>query len=508
MTETIEEAVKLILNYTHASGGLQVRIPPLVYASLARGGKSTFLILLFDRLKVEGFAPIFISFLSRVVRPGETASQMLNRYIALQMCDPVSGECAANAVVDELELYAHIDRTSEGRGVILLIDELNKLGLPLDAVAAQSLKDYWLDRSNRFMVFTSHVPLDLDASSQTGVVARSPRASSVLSSGPGPSSSRTIVTVKHPRCLDPGTLSEMFLPSLVSVTPAEVSLYGGIPSLVYSAKTEPRSLQMRFAERGLLVRDSQEATVVQVLQKFITAVLTGQQQMYIGSFYEFGVVPAPGEIQWPIFYLQQILDLFPDGRNLKLADLIERDLTTYASRTGSGLDWELIVQVAILMQCLDAKVNEGSGPFDIVASGEQVFRIETFQLAHTVVDAEQANKVLDDFIYRCQRGTIVVATPGFVSFPVVDGFVYFKESNENVRKIAYQVKLGRAYPADAVPSFLESGILVRGKPPSKSAERGRWKYHSDSQIDRLLGASLRDLKPAAWPEHPLVDDLV
>lgn len=219
----------------------------------------------------------------------------------------------------------------------------------------------------------------------------SPRASSVLSSGPGQSSNRTVVTVKHPRCLNPGTLSKMFLPRMISVTPAEVSLYGGIPSLVYSAKTELRSLQNRSHERAYLVQDSQEATVVQVLQKFITAVLTGQQQTLISSFYEFGVVPAPGEIQWPIFYLQQILDLFPDGRDLMLAELIEHDLTTYASRTGSGLDWELIVQVAILMQCLNAKVNNGTGPFDIVGAGEQITRIVTFQLMHNVVNANQAD---------------------------------------------------------------------------------------------------------------------
>lgn len=109
-------------------------------------------------------------------------------------------------------------------------------------------------------------------------------------------------------------------------------------------------------------------------------------------------------------------------------------------------------------------------------------------------------------MYRCERGTIVVATPGFVSFPVVDGFVYFKESNENIRKIAYQVKLGRAYPKGGVPDFLESGILVRGKPPSRSGEQGSWKYLNDSEINCLLGASLRDLKPDAWPEHPLVDN--
>lgn len=154
MADTLQEAMKLILEYTPCKGGLQLRIPPLVYASLARGGRSTFLILLFDRLKVAGFSPIFISFLSRIVRPGETISQVLNRYIALQMCAPVSHEDAVNAVVDELELNKHIDLTSAGRGVVLLIDELNKLGLPLDSVAAQCLKDEWLDKSNRFLVFT------------------------------------------------------------------------------------------------------------------------------------------------------------------------------------------------------------------------------------------------------------------------------------------------------------------------------------------------------------------
>lgn len=245
--------------------------------------------------------------------------------------------------------------------------------------------------------------------------------------------------------------------------------------------------------------------VTQVLKNFVTAVLTGEQQELIEMFYEFGIVPGPGKIQWPIFYLERLLNLFPDGKDLNLTDLINRDLCTYASRTGSGLDWELIVQVAILLQCLNAKLNNGDGPFGIVGAGEEVSTIVTLPLFDNVTDVNGANIVLNEFMYSSAIGTIVVSTPTYSSFPIFDGFVYFKESNQNVVKIGYQVKLGRAYPTSDVPDFLHSGVLVRGRPPSKSGERGSWKYYSDYEIDNLLGASLQGLKPSVWPEHPQQD---
>lgn len=161
VTTTISQGLSRVEQMVVAGGQLE-RIPPLVYACMARAGKTTFLFQLYDVLKSRGMAPIFITFLDFVRRDGESASQAITRMIALQLMGPLPADEARCLVINEEALWAHIDASSDGKPVVLLIDELNKVGLPLDAIASDMLKRQWLDRPNRYLVVTSHVPLDLD----------------------------------------------------------------------------------------------------------------------------------------------------------------------------------------------------------------------------------------------------------------------------------------------------------------------------------------------------------
>jgi hypothetical protein len=206
-------------------------------------------------------------------------------------------------------------------------------------------------------------------------------------------------------------------------------------------------------------------------------------------------------IQWPIIYIRLILELFEDSKDLLLGDFIgdlfDRELTVYASRTGSGLDWELVVQVAILMQCLNAKVNAGRGPFStIVAPAESCSAIEHIQLTSNVTNVIDADTFLMTLMDRATVGTIMVATPQFMSFPTLDGFVYFKQT----------VRLsGEIGPPMSHPRRAElSGFCI---PDSRNTCRISilWRYCSCKEIDDLLGASLSLLKPTEWPPHPALD---
>lgn len=200
---------------------------------------------------------------------------------------------------------------------------------------------------------------------------------------------------------------------------------------------------------------------------------------------------------------------FPEGKKLRLEELIQRELPVFAARTG----WEMTARVAILLQCLDSQVNGGPGPLGVLAAGERVAQIEVVQLPPEAVSAADANDWLDELMCLYGPGTIIVATPIVAPFPVFDGFVYFKESNCEVRKAGYQVQLGRACPTQPVPDFLDQGVLLRGSPPSQAATSapagpgGRWRYFTAKEIDTLLGASLQPLKPSAWPEHPAQDEV-
>ena len=60
-------------------------VPPLVVSRLARGGKSTFLRVLFDRLKRQGYVPIVINFNGSFARrPGESNLEAVLRLVCIQ----------------------------------------------------------------------------------------------------------------------------------------------------------------------------------------------------------------------------------------------------------------------------------------------------------------------------------------------------------------------------------------------------------------------------------------
>lgn len=518
MSTTLEQALTYVVKNCPLLSGHQERTPPLVYAGHARSGKTTFLFELFDKLKNEGFAPIFLSFQSPNKLSTESYTSYLLRQIALQMCVPM-GTAAQTATINEAALKDHIAKTALGtKGVVLMIDELNQLVYDdaLDNALAQELKDSWLDLENRYLVFTSHIPLDLDPADTSALNLRSTGMLQPRSDRTTASSSRRIVTVKHPLCMDTPILTKMFESSAVSITPAQAAVYGGVPSLVYTAmRPGSESLETLF-EKSYAKKSMDPEEEKLMLREFLGCLVTGLQSTRVKAFYSYGIVPAPGLIHWPIVYIALLLNLFTEGQALGLNTLVHKKLEAYTSRLETGLDWELIVQTAILIQALRAKTlfdvdvaecTTATGPFGIVNAFERVTRVEVVLLPGCVVDTESALRHMNAHMYKYQAGTILVATPQFAKFPVLDGFVMFKQSNREIRTFGYQVKLGRAYPKGKVPTGLEKGFLVRGKAPGSSGSSEEWVYMSDSDIDVLLGASLKSLKPSEWPEQSVEDDL-
>jgi hypothetical protein len=141
------------------------RVPPTVLMRFARGGKTMTISRLFDQLKKGSLEvhPILISFNGNGKgafkrRNGETQEQAI--LIAVQLCDYTPEE-SQRIVVDREALDKHLGDDN----VVLLIDELNILGagMPLDSDAAALLREMFLDRAGRYLVFTSHVPVSMEA---------------------------------------------------------------------------------------------------------------------------------------------------------------------------------------------------------------------------------------------------------------------------------------------------------------------------------------------------------
>ena len=388
------------------------RVSPLVFARMARGGKTTFFCELFDRLVADNKAVTFITLHNLTQRKDENGRDTLLRLIALQLLPELSLQDALNVRVDETALFEVIDITRggvDGRPWVLLIDELNNLGVPMDAFACDLLRRI-LDRKGYFVVFTSHVPMTV--SGEGSVLAKT-----FLLSEKVPVSDRAVTTVPLPICTDVSILSRMFSarePRL-QVTPSEVSMYLGIPSLIYVTKRHDEdSPAVRFDRQRIIV---EQAEALGVLRSFMNEVLTGEQDARQRSnrFYLFGQMPQEMHIQWPICYIACILDMTVFNLCLNMKGTINT-LAVQAERTESGLDWEIVVQVAILLQSINAKVNGGSGPFGIV-DDRQCMCVVTREFPVNVVTVEAANAYIEHELTTCVPGTILVATPKYSKFP-------------------------------------------------------------------------------------------
>ena len=267
------------------------RVPPLVYRRLQRGGKTTFLIFLFDALKSAGYAPIAISFNGGFQRRrDETPLQALLRQIGLQLVDTSTIADRLNVTFDAKTIIDHISVTSNGRTVVLLIDELNALQFPIDEETSFFLKAHFLDTKDRYLVFTSHNVLDLDFWSN--VSKRGCRYATV------------------PVCKDLEVLQTMS--NLCgSLTPVEVAVYGRIPSLIYFAKSDPQGPQLLLNEYfALRVKHiNTMATLTNVFRKFLTGLMMASavevdvgesSDELVNSINAFASVDPYKKSSWPI----------------------------------------------------------------------------------------------------------------------------------------------------------------------------------------------------------------
>jgi hypothetical protein len=197
-----------------------------VYARLARGGKTTFLIYLFAALRNRGCAPILISFNGNFARgSGESQLEALIRLLSAAMTTRIPLTPLTTPSLD------HIERTAGGAPVVLLIDELNILpkGEPLDSTASRFLKQFFLDKKDRYLVFTSHILMDLNDHNFAGAYWSTP-------------SQRDYFSVHQPLSMDESLLRAMSA-DCRSLTPVDVSLFGGILSLIFAPKSYGGGIQ-------------------------------------------------------------------------------------------------------------------------------------------------------------------------------------------------------------------------------------------------------------------------
>jgi hypothetical protein len=259
--DSVETAVSIIRYELRHQTSCISQVPPLLCSRLAGGGKTTLLYLIFDALKQSDIFPIFITFDGSSTfqsRVGESQAQAILRMIALELID--TGDFDPRCLVCNEKA---LDEYLGSLPVVLIIDNLNALASPVDQEAARMLRMLFLDRQNRYLVFSSQTPINVDQKdshfgSSTSIHPNA-RGCHVLGFSP---------------CLDL-TLLQNMSPSCSDLNPAEVSLYGGIPSLIYSVKNAHREITPSCERIQLKLQPRKLGSNASLLSSFVASLLDG-----------------------------------------------------------------------------------------------------------------------------------------------------------------------------------------------------------------------------------------
>lgn len=486
--DAVAEAKDIVMaelpNKTAETGGY--RVPPLVISRLARGGKTTALCLLFDALKAVKDMQVnvmMISFNANGSSPfkildTETQTEGLIRNIASQLVDPAVDPTKIKCTAKDLDEYIG------DSPFVILIDELNAMANPVDEDAGRFLRSLFLDKENRYLVFTTHVPMDLD-----------PKASHFMESGTKPASPRGVRSISLPTSNDLTSLRLM--PGCENINPATVALYGGIPSLIYSVcALNEMTPEVRFRKAGLEIPLDQQQNL---LLQFVKSVVTGERNDKLKMFEQFATTNDT-KIQWPICYIQYILNLFEQTQVTRFLIDECQSLETYAKQTEAGKDWECVINISLGFRCL-YQLFFGSGfPFKMVKLGTKP---EVSALSFPCKTVAEAKSFIDDQLSKSPL-CLLLAVPSFAKFPEFDGFVVCAHPGQETVVVGFQAKLGSGTPKYVLgEGGVTKGVLLRGAAPAKGSLSRGWEYWSKKHIqNEILVYSLRDLYPENWSQPP------
>jgi hypothetical protein len=483
------------------------RVPPTVLMRLSRGGKTATISRVFDQLKngTRAVHPILISFngadkLAFKRRNGETQKQAILRLIAVQLCDYSQVE-SQRIVVDREALDKHLGDDN----VVLLIDELNMLGagMPLDRDAAALLREMFLDRAGRYLLFTSHVPFSIEAYEY---VADSFLSTVAVSNFPP--SLRGILTVDMSLAR---TLEELrnMSKECEALTEEYAAWHGYIPSLIYSLKNHVGHVTpaKRFQNMEFHV-PADPSKKVEILHEFVLELLTGTRSPVVSRYYSaFASVDDKLMVSYPLCYVKEIFQRFNYYSATEMLTTILSQLESHMDSEHSGLAWECTVKVAIILRMLESRWYGTAGPFKLVPEGTKP--MSAFCTLPDDCDTlKDARDRIDLMVAKYTVPTLVYVGSDNAHFPTFKGFmVYTHDASPATTKIVgFQMKTGDVKPINAIDKQLFNGgaILIRGQARAKNLGESKegWEYMTSEQVRAFLGKSLLLAAPRALLQGP------
>jgi methionine synthase II (cobalamin-independent) len=512
LQETVDECVQLVLKYTPPPTDPSFRNPPLFISRLARSGKTTILHHLFDALKKhDDFDVISISFNGSggtngfERRTGETAVECIARQIALQLTDIPDGALQTQIMVDRKKLIAYLDSYSAKhpeRKLVLLIDELNVLGRSIDSEAAKFLRNNFLDPKGRYLVFTTHIPLQLIDSMNAIFDDWSPRKG---------------VTVKLRTCSNKEELQQMFEEDGEMARRSDLFTDLGIPALTFSrlrgdfdaAERVNRCFQKAQVEFGPLSDHDKFLMLKDFLNSFLIGKVSESPAISRSArLDEFSAVTSENKLtvvkRYPLGFVspivKQLMNSFASRRvMLRIIELIDKIIPAAFDKSRSGEDWEAVIELSVLLWCL--YIQSGAQDDLVLMPDVDVKKFEYRILPDTVTALGAAKQYIETQAASMAPGTLFFVKCESSQFNILDGFLVYKISEQTLRRHAYQLKRGkyRVSDSDVENSFkgvdwLDKVFWILGKPHVNPKNPiGIVDFLNLDDLRKLLGPTLSQL---------------
>lgn len=342
MEVTLEEGLQIVKDNIDKN----YRVPPLVITRLYRGGKTTVLKALFQRLKDNRFFPIIISLNGglELRYPTESPLKVLIRLIAVQFIEVAPNESLKTFVCSEQDLLARLNYLSqvENKRIVLLIDALNRFGAPVDDAVSKFLKVNFLDKKGHYLIFSSHVMVRL----QDQMIATQNCKQFINV----PPSVRGICTIQLPFCSDNSMLRGMG-EEYTGLTDLDVTLGAGIPSLIY-AKRQPTEMsivaiftsvmEVMVTDNARYLAENRQA----LMTNFLLELFDGKKRQNLFScFADIFFNGGNESVRYPLPYVTCIWEWLGDSR---LGQLV-KTLSHNAREVEGGKDWEVIIVTALVL---------------------------------------------------------------------------------------------------------------------------------------------------------------
>ena len=463
-----------------------LRVPPVMITSMARSGKTTLLIEVYRALVADTkFEAILVTFNGQsgfTLRVDESPTVGFCRGLHEQLMG-VTNHMAPS--VDALKDYL----AKCTKPLVLLVDELNSLTPDVDTELAILLREEFLDRPNRYLVFTCHHRMPLSEALGSRGIENSPRPS---------------VSIGVPTSLVIADYNAIFGDHR-KISPVELAQWGGLCGLAWSIQCTDFNANIYFNERLDHCPPDNLPEDPDTHSAFVKQICSGARHPKMTRYQRYTYLPSThlskeGCPIWPLCYIAAFLT----SANYPILSQFIASVIKEVSgmEQGTGIEWQAIVLAAVAIRIHSASISNlhGHGHVELVVGPVQKdTQFMIVALPREVVDVAGAEAYVRSCVKVGSR-SVVLAYATHPSFKIFDGLIIHFDGSDITMRHGLQAKQGRTGAGSDVPEGWR-GFLFRGQAPQRKrmAKVSGWVYMTEDQVTNFLPVSLRGLLPGMWP---------